>query len=411
MLKLSYWFFKRFLFSPRAGALIRKLARISIAALFVGVLALILVRNIMNGFNQSIEQRYLSVEPHVVIPINDMKSKSAAKSLATWLKAQDDMYSFSVVSEQDVVIKTADGVYGGGGAKGLSDRALTQTMIRLEAARRQNGFDGLSEVSRALQPGDVLMGVDLARSLGIFEGDPITVLPPESLLRSAGEVPRFEKMKVAALIATDIPDIDGQFIYYNRAKSFQRIGASRSLRSYVEVSLKDPYAYPGFLNRLKALGFEGSSWKDRNRSLYYALRLEKYTMSGFLGMSALITCFSIMTVMSLLMTQKRKDIGVLLAMGLSHRQVQRLFSLVGIYLSGIGILLGFGVGMALSLLLETFPLEVLPDIYYDRSIPAQVDVGVSLSILLASLVVAALMSWLPIRVQLRKTVSELLKGA
>lgn len=111
------------------------------------------------------------------------------------------------------------------------------------------------------------------------------------------------------------------------------------------------------------------------------------------------------------MTQKRKDIGVLLAMGLSHRQVQRLFSLVGIYLSGIGILLGFGVGMALSLLLETFPLEVLPDIYYDRSIPAQVDVGVSLSILLASLVVAALMSWLPIRVQLRKTVSELLKGA
>ena len=103
--------------------------------------------------------------------------------------------------------------------------------------------------------------------------------------------------------------------------------------------------------------------------------MEKITMTTFMSLSGLITCFTIITILILLITQKRADVGILMTLGLPKIDVQRLFQWIGGFLFGIGLLSGLVLGTAISVFLQMYPLEVLPDIYYDRTLPSRLDVG------------------------------------
>ena len=403
------WLLRKFLFSERAGALIKTISWFSIASVTIGVFALILVISIMNGFNRSMRWRLLAVEPHLVVEY-DAKQK---KSLEAWERIRSDLLVSDKkvllfdYHEQDLLVKTADGFFGGAEGRGVEQEAfahLQKEIVRNSAYLKNRDFQ-----PQMLNPGDAYVGIDLARELGILEGDEITVLPPEALILPPGEVPPFEKLFVAGIMATQIADIDRKALYYLKDKTLTSFANVASLKSGAEVRLTDPLNYQGLQEEMSRSGLKVESWKDRNAALFGALRLEKFVVSVFLGLSALIACFSMITVIYLLMTQKRREIGLLMTLGLSSSEVSRVFTQLGGLLASFGLGGGLLTGLAASLYIQEFPLNILPDIYYDSRVYAVVDFQFVFFVALVAIVVGGLAAWLPARQFSRWTPAEALK--
>lgn len=417
-MRFAWDLFRHYLLSRRAGSLIRTVAWISIAGVAIGVFALVVVISVMSGFDDQIRNRLLAVEPHLVVtkPLADGGALSsdqlAAQPEFTALRA-DSKLQTDLFDNQDVIVRTVDGNFGGAVARGIAPSTLK--FILSESRKSVGGsfvpFAPLAPETMELGRGEVMIGIDLARALGIFEGDTITLIAPEALLLPAGEAPPFERVTVKSLVTTNIADIDEKVLFYGRGKSLMTFAGSPSRVSGFEVRLPDPEAFAPIKASLEAKGFKVESWIDRNSSLFYALKMEKFAMGVFLGLAGLVASFSIVTVLVLLLTQKRKDIGLLMGLGLSPRKTMATFIKVGLILSSIGIGTGLVFGLIVSLLLDKFPIPLLPEVYYDATIPATVSPVFITGILVVAAIVAFVSAYIPARQATRESPAEALRGA
>jgi lipoprotein-releasing system permease protein len=219
-----------------------------------------------------------------------------------------------------------------------------------------------------------MLGTDLAHALGVFEGDTLLVIPPEGLLLPPTEAPKFERVRIQQVITTNVPEVDGQQIFYMAGSTLRTLRDSASRRLGFEVRWPDPDQ--AWAAKEELSGFSdvlAQTWKERNSALFLALRLEKVMIGIFLGMAALVAGLSLVSVLTLLISQKRREIGLLQALGYSSFGVRRLFTRLGWILALMGLGSGLFLGTLVSLYLEWHPLNILPDIYYDSEIPAEVQ--------------------------------------
>lgn len=416
---LTWDLFKHYLLSRRAGSVVRIVAWLCITGVCVGVSSLVIVLSVMNGFNGSIKRRLLAVEPHLIVSIAGAKSFSEVEQSPSfqYLRAQTQV-QVDPVEVQDVLLRTVEGTYGGAVAKGVDAKNLAQIQresLRADQSRKSslNNQIDLAEPtldSSELGQGEVILGIDLARSLGIFEGDQITAIAPEGLLLPPGEVPKFEKLLVKGLISTNVPEIDSQVVFFGRGKSLSSLGQAVSRKLMIEVRLPDPEEFQLIEQELIKRGALVESWAARNSSLLYALRLEKTMIGTFLALSALIASFSMVTVLVLLMTQKRRDIGIFMALGYSAASTRKLFLKLGLLLSAIGFGGGLSLGLLVCILIQKFPLPILPQIYYDTTIPVRIEPGLIAGVVLISCVIALIGAWWPAKTYTQILPSEALRS-
>lgn len=413
--------FRHYLLSRRAGSLIRTVAWISISGVAIGVLALVVVISVMNGFNDQIRSRLLAVEPHLVatrplagggyMPTDSVAQTDDFKKLRATPGVQTDLFD-----NQDVIVRTVDGNFGGAVARGVEAQTLKYILTETRKEDTSKNHETIQTAPIApetvdLKPGEIMMGIDLARALGIFEGDTITLIAPEALLLPAGEAPPFERVVVRSLITTNIADIDEKVLFYGRGRSLQTFASSPSRVSGFEVRLPHPEDFGDDKASLEKHGWKVESWIDRNSSLFYALKMEKFAMGMFLALAGVVASFSIVTVLVLLLTQKRKDIGLLMGLGLSPRKTQTLFIQVGLILSAIGIGTGLVLGIVISLLIDKFPIPLSSEVYYDATIPASVSPWFVLGILIVASGIAFVSASIPARQTTRESPAEALRGA
>lgn len=401
---LAWEVFKHYLLSKRSEALIRVIARLCIMGVGVGVMSLVIVLSVMAGFKDSIRNKLLAVEPHLMVYHNE----SERSLVEGWMKAQGGI-ELSPFEQQDVILRTVEGVFGGAVAKGLPADALHALLQRVDSLLKGNkNVDSRVASDTKLNPGEVIMGIDLARSLGVYEGDEVVVIPPESLLLPPGETPPYQKLKVRSLLATHVQDVDKGTIFYVQGESLRRFQRAASKEIGTQAWLEDPDDLARWEALFDKKKLKSETWVDRNKALFFALKMEKTAMTVFLGLSALITSFSIVTVLVLLMSQKRGDIGILMSMGLSARRTRWLFMQVGLFLSLVGMGGGLVLGLLVAFILDRFPVDVLPDIYYDSSIPATIEMGTVVFITFMALFIAILGAWLPVRRYIRMSPAEAL---
>jgi lipoprotein-releasing system permease protein len=393
---LSWLIFRNYLLSRRSGALVRIIAWHCILGVGMGVAALLIVLSVMNGFNLTIRNRMLNVEPHLLIQEKQRPSETDVEKMKKLLVtiAPSGVESVTRYETQDLILRSMDGVFGGAQAKGYDDRTMFALMNRIWRSSRGLAPKPVFE-SAELHGGEVILGVDLARSLGIFEGDDVVLVPPETLLLPQGEIPKFQRFKVKSLISTQMPELDSKVMFYNLDRFPDRVRSASREIGY-EVRLKNPYEAEEVKLALKDKGISAETWGDRDMSLFFALRMESMAMTLFLSLAVLITGFSIVTIMILLMSQKRQDIGMLRALGLSARKTRFLFLRVGLMLSFLGILGGTLFGVLVCAFLEAHPLNLLPDIYTDSTLPAKLTFGILSGVLLGSSLMALIGAWLPV---------------
>jgi lipoprotein-releasing system permease protein len=391
---ISLTLFKKFILSKRSGALIKRLAWISVIQISLSLFAFVLVLSVMNGMNLSISDRVTSLEPDLVLEFPGVSNSSDLEVQPAVMRIRENSDAIiSVFEESDVIVRTMDGLYRGLVAKGLSEPSLerfSRAIQKMDQKQNSHRPDEIQVWNPDEIPGEdeVIIGFDAARTLNIFEGDWITIIPPEALILPQGQLPPLEKVRVKRIIATSLQDLDAQFLWYQKGKTLGRFKDSPSRRNRVEVSLTDHTMAESLKDSLG--GFEGvliSTWKERNGALFAALKIEKLAIGFILFLAGIISSFSVVMALTLLITQKKKEWALLRTLGFSHKDLLSLITQLGLWLSSAGVLLGLFSGVALALVMQYYPLSILPSIYYDSQIPSKVDFVFVLSILVVALVI------------------------
>jgi lipoprotein-releasing system permease protein len=204
--------------------------------------------------------------------------------------------------------------------------------------------------------------------------------------------------------------MDSQVLFYLRNQGLQSLKKSRGLTHELELRLKDLDKLDYAIKKIHNVGLNATNWEERDRSMLFALKMEKFIIATFISLSTLITGFSIITVLLILITQKRRDIGILMSMGLSRDSCRRIFIRIGMMLSGFGVVLGLGLGLLACAILEKSKLNILPNIYYDTSIPVYVDNWLVLVVFVVSVALSFFGSYVPTQMTLRYSPSEAIRS-
>ncbi len=393
---LSLLFIKKLILSKRSGSLIRRITILSFSAIVISLTSFFIVLFVMNGMNLNIKKRIMALEPH----------------LTTYQKPNEDQQVQAIVKHSenllfqgfDLILRTIDGQFRGAQATGYNAVGLETWMSHLKNLKNEEQQDRQFEADLAalvLDTNEIAVGVDLARSLGLLEGDEITLIPPETLLLSSLETPLFQKVLVKRIITTDLFDLDSKLILFNSEKTLQSFSKTLSLKRGYHIWLNSI----GEANDLKKELFDkkikSETWQEKNSDLFFALTMEKTMIGVILGLAGLIASSSILTVLALLLSQKKQDIAIIKTLGLSQQKTLWLFTKMGLWISGSAILLGTVLGLTVSLYLQYNPVHLLPNIYYDSSIPALVDFRFVGLVVGVSLGLAFLGCYLPARATLR----------
>jgi lipoprotein-releasing system permease protein len=223
-------------------------------------------------------------------------------------------------------------------------------------------------ISELIEGNGVLIGKSLAQQLNIRLGDSIELFFPAESQRSRSAI-KLDKthVRVNGIFKTGIEDFDESVI----------VASHELLASLFEVhpttiGLKtDPAINESDL--IKKLSDRFSlyvySWQDLYPALVSALKLEKYASLLILALIILIASMTIIAVLFMQITHKRKDIAILQAMGAEHSLIRLIFLIMGIFIAGIGSITGISLGIAVSLILKRYPLISLPEAYYTDHLP------------------------------------------
>ena len=290
---LEILFFKNYLLSPRSGALVRMIARLSMIGVCLGVAALILVLSVMSGFNRTIRGRMFVVEPHVVAYLPEKTSwADKVLNLEKMQKLASEIESIFPFESRDMIVRSQEGAFSGAIAKGYPIEAVDALLKRIWKAGSQSVPEPILPTAQLSQE-EVIFGSELARTLNVYDGDQVILVPPEALLAPKGEMPKFKKFNIKSVVASQMPEVDGSLLLYALPSELKRASTlSVSGERGYELRLKNPYQFDRVVSELKAMGFRVQSWRDRNTPLFFALRMEKLAMTLFLSLAVLITSFT-----------------------------------------------------------------------------------------------------------------------
>lgn len=397
----------------------------------VSTFAFLLILFVMNGMNKSIESRVISLEPHLTIMPKDRATHKDMESDPIVGKVKElGAERYSLFDTQDVIVRTMEGQFKGAIAQGFVRKSFENLNQKIKEQNEKHVKKGANyQIETQMwqemdipESNEILIGVDLARSLGVFEGDYLMVLPPESLLLASGEAPIFEKVRIKKILSTNLADLDSQYIFYMRDLTLASLKHSLSRQVGIEIWLKDAMEAGKFQDRLSdwveeqkengkgsTIVWTIQTWMDRNSALFYALKLEKFMIGLFLGLAGLIASFSILTVLALLISQKKRDIAMLRTLGLSQKAAIRYFIQMGVSLSLVGVSIGAVLGLVIGYILEYYPINILPDIYYDSTIPAKVNLVLFFSVIFVTTLIAFLGSYLPTKAIEKISPAEVLR--
>lgn len=413
--------FKKLVFSHRANSIVRRIAWLSLISITLSVMCFLVVLFVMNGMNKNIERRTLLLEPHLVFSYTKSSNDTIA-DVVDKKKFQDELLVHAKgffneelkfadrFEKQDVILRTYDGQFRSATARGVSVNSLNNLYESLNLLFKDRFREQAFSEEDLPSSDEVLIGVDLARALNILPGDYITLILPESLVTAVGSNPQIVKLQVKKIISTDIQDLDSQMIYYRIDTKNFMLKSSRGLTTGVEMWFQQGYEAHKFKNKfdqyLKQQNFANQNyfsdtWRERNSAIFFALKVEKIMIGLILALAGLIASSSIVTVMLLLISEKRRDIAILKTLGLSNKKTIEVFTKIGFSVAQIGLMVGLVFGLVLGFILEFYPIRLNQDIYYDPVVPAAVHWPLVLGVFVIGTVLAFLGTYLP-----AKTVSE-----
>jgi lipoprotein-releasing system permease protein len=366
---------------------------IGVGGVFLGVAALIVVLAVMTGFQDGIRDKIISANPHLLIYQSGAGGVMDATAVSQRVKSVPGVRAASPFVLQQALFTSTGGEAHGGLVRGVDvDDPAVRADLRVQL--RAGRVDALGEGEAT-----ILLGVELARMLGVVPGDAVTVISPKGAMTAVGMVPKMRRYTVAGTIEIGMYEYDSSIAYL--ALPAARDFAGLAGVSGIEVKLTDPFDAKRVGRAITArLGFPYwvRDWMDMNRNLFAALQLEKLALFVIVTIIVLVAAFAIIGHLVLLVAEKRKEIGILKAIGATAPSITAVFFSVGMTIGVVGTAAGSAVGLAIIWLQNTYKIiKLASDVYQIDYLPMKLTLPDFVLIVSSTLLLAFLATILPAR--------------
>jgi len=388
----------RYLRSRRNETMVSVIASISFLGIMLGVATLIVVMAVLNGFRAELLSRILGINGHLIVTPVDLPLQDYAELANRINGVAGVKYAIPLVEGQ-VLARGNVGAGSGALVRGIRGEDLGK--ITLVANNIKQG--AIADFDTA---GGVAIGSRMARNHGLALGDIITVISSDGDVSQLGTTPRLSGYPVTAIFEVGMSEYDTSIVYMPLSEAqmyFNSEGKAQSLEVYldnpddvdaIEPKVEEAARRPIFL----------TGWRERNQTFFSALQVQRNVMFMILTLIVLVAALNIISGLIMLVKDKGHDIAILRTMGATRGSVMRIFLMTGAAIGMTGTLAGVLLGVVICLNVERIrqffswlsgTVLFNPDLYFLNQLPAKMDVGETVSVVLMALVLSFLATLFP----------------
>lgn len=336
----------------------------AMVGLGLGVCALVLTSSVLNGFEETISNKIAGFDGHIRVqhflfkPVEPYETK-----LDSILSTQQSSYSFSAFVQEAAMARkgrSAEGVL----IMGHEGRSLPRSINQM-----------MRKGSSSLNNGTVIIGSELASSLKLAVGDQLVLIDMKSLT-SISANQRLKQMTVGGIFKSGLQEYDKTVVYMSLEDSQDILGIGKMISGYT-IHLNENKYVGRISNTIEeSLGYPYYSltWKEKHRTLFNWLNLQKWPILIIFGMIALVGVVNIISALTMIVLEKVRSIGTLISMGMDRKTIRRIFLIKGIVIGVLGSLAGLGTALILAGIQIYFkPLSIAEDIYFMSHVPVLFD--------------------------------------
>lgn len=400
MVGLETWIGLRYLRAKKRSGFMSFISMISILGIALGVIALIVVLSVVNGFQRDIRGQLLNIAPHAEV------SYIVAPEGNTWRDLQ------KLIADKPQIVASAPYIAGqallsnSGEVRGVQIRGVLPEM---ESQVIEYADKMPSGSLNDLKPEhfDIVLGKGLAETLGAEMGGQVTVISPEGNVTPAGVVPRLKQFNVVGIMETGVEEADQTLalIHLKDAQTLYRMDDSMvGLRLKLVNPQNAPAEMENVIPKADQAYIAQRNWTDNNRSYFNAVEMEKRMLTVLLAFIIVVAVFNLVSSLVMAVTDKQSDIAILRTLGLSPRGVMKIFIVQGM-VSGImgtffgtvlGLLLAWKIGAIVAAIEEALGMKLIAaKVYFIDHLPSDIHASDVIVIVLISLILSFLATLYP----------------
>ena len=395
MNKLIFMLAWRYLIGTKNENNISTMVLVCFLGILIGSFSLAIVASVMNGFEQVTHKKIQSIHPQIII--NSNNQKLMFEKISSVLKKEfPSIQAISPSIQKQAIIKgDDDDEYNILAIKGIAP--LTENSVSNIEKKIISSISKEKKLSAILKNNKILIGERLAKSFEVVPGEKISLLFSKEDNIKKRKIKMEEKdVTIGGIFKTGIDDFDSNLIICSLSlteKLFPESGITQ-----INLKLKTNCDEYKVVKQLKdRLKIDVYSWKELYPALVQALKLEKYAMFFILAIITLVASMNIISLLFMQITQKRPDIAILKAIGLSHKKISRIFLYLGMTVSLIGASAGLMLAFIVGHLLEKYPFIKLPDAYYVTHLPSKMEWQIFVAVFAVVIVLSLVSIWIPTR--------------
>jgi lipoprotein-releasing system permease protein len=356
-------------------------------AIAVGVAAMCSLLAVMYGFESSLRDKVLNAYPHVLVKAPRGAPIADYAAMTEKFRALPDAKRVVPFLDSEMIVQSPR-------------RTLGAVVWGIPAEELQNYKRGLVEGRIPSPDGrepEVLVGIELSHRLSLVPGESIKIFSPLARSGPIGALPQAGTFKVAGLYQSGHYEFDQQYLFMvlEDVQDLLRRGNTISGWHLWASDLDGSHRLAEAVRAVLPEGLEAQEWKEFNAALFQSLELEQLAMFLVLSFAVAIAVMNVVITLLMHVTHKRRNIGVLMALGASQRQIRGIFLRQGALLGGVGLALGAVLFVLFVVYVRYFSDYLLPDIYYDRTIPVELRPWSIATIFLVAIVMIALATLYP----------------
>jgi lipoprotein-releasing system permease protein len=366
-MKFEWFVARRYLRSPYRPAVLRLVTAFSVIGVAAGVATLVVALAMNTGFRETLQDRLLGVTAHVSLTRPGVGGIRDYEALVSKLAALPGVRSVTPAVYQTVLLTFA------GEARGVVTKGIDLERERRSDEALQRIIAGSLDFSRDSDGIDaVVVGKQLAQEWKVLPGDYVTLTSPQGRLTPFGMMPRSRRFRVAGVFDSGFYDYDENWCFLSlpAAQALSGVGDRVSVLEFRLYKPEQAADIARKLERAAGSGFAATTWMEENRALFRALRLEKLVTAIFIGLITFVAGLNVLVVLSMTVTDKARDVAVLMSMGSRRQQIRRIFLWQGIAIGATGTFAGLCIGYAFAWIAGTYHLIPLdPQVYAVPYVP------------------------------------------
>ncbi|MCH8927506.1 MAG: ABC transporter permease [Candidatus Marinimicrobia bacterium] len=365
----EFFIAKKYFFSKKRVGMISATAAISILGFAVGVWALITALSVLGGFEREVREKILTIDSHIKI------EKEIGEGIEDWESLINDI--------EKIVTPKAVSPYLMG--KAVIKNKLKQGVILLKGTN-DTGLREVTDIASSIVEGSaslrgdnmagIIIGRNIAERLLAGIGDTVTVINPLTM-NSPFSIPQTARFEVTGIFSANIFDYDDvySYVHYEEAQKFMRFGKKVTGIEMSFSDFSDSFPASEKLIESNLEGMKILTWFDLHRDLLGAMKLEKLGAFVVLSLIILVAGFNVVSSLVMMVMTKRREIGILKAMGANDKSIRKIFVFTGMFSGGIGVIGGSLIGLIMVFLQNEFGFIKLPsEVYFISVLPVDISV-------------------------------------